>query len=132
MWVPRSLGSNKVDIRFILDFGAGFRDVPNETCGQGSAQSRSQQSLLSTGLQIHQAEASGFFELENLQTISPPFLSQKLRSNLRPEVLMLEFLFDPKNNVKDTNALLIAVLLLDLQEDYRHHVKRSVLRSAFR
>jgi dynein heavy chain, axonemal len=37
-------------------------------------------------------------------------------------------LFDPLNQIKTSQAILIAVSLMDLQEDYRYEVKRAFLR----
>lgn len=56
------------------------------------------------------------------------WLLQTMWPTVKSEIMLMDFLFTSKNRVKESEALLIIVLLLDLQEDYRHQVKRSVLR----
>lgn len=54
---------------------------------------------------------------------------------IRPEIILLDYLFNSiinRNRVKESQAILLAVLLLDLQEDYRYHVKRAILHSILR
>lgn len=53
---------------------------------------------------------------------------------IKPEIILLDFLFNPNNKYKVTenDAILLTVLLTDLQEDYRYHVKRAMLRFVLR
>lgn len=44
----------------------------------------------------------------------------------------MNYLFNPKNRVKESEAILIIVLLLDLQQDFRLAVKRSIMKFLLR
>ncbi|XP_053695545.1 dynein axonemal heavy chain 3 [Sabethes cyaneus] len=57
---------------------------------------------------------------------------EKLWPNVHPEVMLLDYLFDPEHNVRRDQAVYLTILLMDLQEDYRYHVKRSFLRHILR
>ncbi|XP_058823709.1 dynein axonemal heavy chain 3 [Topomyia yanbarensis] len=57
---------------------------------------------------------------------------EKLWPNIYPEVMLMDFLFDPEHNVHRDQAVYLTILLMDLQEDYRYHVKRSFLRYILR
>ncbi|KAL1398756.1 hypothetical protein pipiens_008712 [Culex pipiens pipiens] len=57
---------------------------------------------------------------------------EKLWPNIHPEVILLDYLFDPEHNVHRDQAVYLVILLMDLQEDYRYHVKRSFLRYILR
>ncbi|XP_055637886.1 dynein axonemal heavy chain 3 isoform X3 [Toxorhynchites rutilus septentrionalis] len=57
---------------------------------------------------------------------------EKLWPNINPEVILLDYLFDPEHNVHRDQAVYLVILLMDLQEDYRYHVKRSFLRYILR
>lgn len=39
----------------------------------------------------------------------------------------MDYLFDAKNHITESEAVLLIVLLLDLQEDFRYAIKRSIL-----
>lgn len=54
--------------------------------------------------------------------------NQKLWPNIKPEIILMDYLFDSKNHINENHATLIIALLLDLQEDYRYFVKRSFLK----
>lgn len=57
---------------------------------------------------------------------------EKLWPNIKSEVMFMDFLFNPENRIRREVAVMIVCLLLDLQEDYRYHVKRGFLRSILR
>ncbi|XP_036671579.3 dynein axonemal heavy chain 3 isoform X3 [Drosophila suzukii] len=46
---------------------------------------------------------------------------------LPPEVILMDYLFVGDRGVRQDLAILIIVCLIDLQEDFRHHVKRNFL-----
>ncbi|XP_055373574.1 dynein axonemal heavy chain 3 [Condylostylus longicornis] len=48
--------------------------------------------------------------------------------NVLSETMLINYIFDIPNNVPRSQAILIAVTLIDLQEDYRYEVKRALLR----
>uniref|UniRef100_A0A336M3T0 CSON009294 protein n=1 Tax=Culicoides sonorensis TaxID=179676 RepID=A0A336M3T0_CULSO len=52
----------------------------------------------------------------------------KLWPNVHPEVMLLEFLFNPENKIPKHLAAYLIVLLMDLQEDYRNHIKRGFIK----
>ena len=54
---------------------------------------------------------------------------RKLWPNISVEVIFMDFLFNPENKIKRDVAVYIICLLLDLQEDYRDHVKRGFLKN---
>lgn len=71
----------------------------------------------------------------HIYTDDPPRpLAQMLWPEIKPEIILLDFLFNPNNKYKVTenDAILLTVLLTDLQEDYRYHVKRAMLRFVLR
>lgn len=47
-------------------------------------------------------------------------------------MLLMNYLFNPRNQVKESEAILIIVLLLDLQQDFRLAIKQSLLRFLLR
>ncbi|EDV95581.1 GH15699 [Drosophila grimshawi] len=47
---------------------------------------------------------------------------------LPPEVILMDYLFVGERGIRLDVAILIIVCLIDLQEDFRYHVKRSFLR----
>lgn len=51
---------------------------------------------------------------------------------VKSEIILLNYLFNPKYKVKESEALLIVVLLLDLQEDFRLAIKLSTMRFLLR
>lgn len=53
---------------------------------------------------------------------------QKIWSNIYPEIILMDYLFNPINNIKEDKATLIITLLIDLQEDYRFYVKQNFLK----
>ncbi|XP_037908989.1 dynein heavy chain 3, axonemal [Hermetia illucens] len=53
---------------------------------------------------------------------------EKLWPGIYPEVMLMDYLFNPEHHVREDEAVLIISCLIDLQEDYRHHVKRAFLR----
>ncbi|XP_062562978.1 dynein axonemal heavy chain 3 isoform X3 [Armigeres subalbatus] len=57
---------------------------------------------------------------------------EKLWPNIYPEVILLDYIFDPEHNVHRDQAVYLTILLMDLQEDYRYHVKRSFVRYILR
>lgn len=57
---------------------------------------------------------------------------EKLWPNVYPEVILLDYIFDPEHNVHRDQAVYLIILLMDLQEDYRYHVKRSFVRYILR
>lgn len=57
---------------------------------------------------------------------------QRLWPTVKPEIILMDYLFDGKHKVNESEAALIAVLLLDLQQDFRSAVKRSVLMNLLR
>jgi dynein heavy chain, axonemal len=54
---------------------------------------------------------------------------EKLWPNIKSEIMFMDFLFNPENKIRREVAVMIICLLLDLQEDYRYHVKRGFLRN---
>lgn len=54
---------------------------------------------------------------------------EKLWPNIKNEVIFMDFLFNPENKIRREVAVMIICLLMDLQEDYRYHVKRGFLRN---
>uniref|UniRef100_A0AAG5CMI6 Uncharacterized protein n=1 Tax=Anopheles atroparvus TaxID=41427 RepID=A0AAG5CMI6_ANOAO len=57
---------------------------------------------------------------------------EKLWPNIYPEVILMDYLFDPDHGVQRDQAVYFVILLMDLQEDYRYHVKRAFLRYILR
>lgn len=47
-------------------------------------------------------------------------------------MILMDYLFDSAHRIKETEAILIAVLLFDLQQDFRSTVKCSMLRHLLR
>lgn len=52
--------------------------------------------------------------------------------DIPPEIILLDYLFNPENKVPKHTAVYIIVLLLDLQEDFRYHIKRGFIRYLLR
>lgn len=57
---------------------------------------------------------------------------QKLWPSIKSEMILMDYLFDPKHKVNESEAALIAVLLIDLQQDFRTTIKRSILMDLLR
>lgn len=57
---------------------------------------------------------------------------EKLWPNIKSEIMFMDFLFNPEHRVRREVAVMIVCLLLDLQQDYRYHVKRGFLRTILR
>lgn len=57
---------------------------------------------------------------------------QILWPNVKSEIILVDYLFDPKHKIKETEAVLITVLLMDLQQDFRATLKRHLLKSLMR
>lgn len=53
---------------------------------------------------------------------------QKAWPNVKLEVMLMDFLFNPENKIKREVAVMIICLLMDLQEDYRFNAKRGFMR----
>lgn len=53
---------------------------------------------------------------------------EKLWPNVKREVMLMDFLFNPENKVRREVAVMIICLLMDLQEDYRFNTKRGFMR----
>lgn len=53
---------------------------------------------------------------------------EKLWSGVKPEAMLMDFLFNPENKIRRELAVMIIGLLMDLQEDYRFNVKRGFMR----
>lgn len=52
--------------------------------------------------------------------------------NIKDELILMHYLFSPKYRVKNSEAILIIILLLDLQEDFRFFIKQSIMRFLLR
>lgn len=46
--------------------------------------------------------------------------------------MLLDYLFNPDNQVPIEKATLIITLLIDLQDDFRYHTKRAFLKFILR
>ncbi|XP_030372078.1 dynein heavy chain 3, axonemal [Scaptodrosophila lebanonensis] len=57
---------------------------------------------------------------------------EKQWPKLPPEVILMDYLFGGDHNVRQNIAVLIIVCLIDLQEDFRYHVKRAFVRYLLR
>ncbi|XP_055840841.1 dynein axonemal heavy chain 3 isoform X1 [Episyrphus balteatus] len=53
---------------------------------------------------------------------------EKLWPHVYPEVILMDYLFNSDHRVQQDAAILIISCLIDLQEDFRYHVKRAFLR----
>lgn len=60
------------------------------------------------------------------------FISKLLWPNIKPEIILLDYLFDTKNHVRESEAILIIILLIDLQEDFRYAIKNSIMKFLLR
>lgn len=58
--------------------------------------------------------------------------SKVLWPNVKPEIILMDYLFDQSNRIKESEAVLLIILLLDLQEDFRYAVKRSIVQFLLR
>lgn len=58
--------------------------------------------------------------------------SKVLWPNVKPEIILMDYLFDQSNRIKESEAVLLIILLLDLQEDFRCAVKRSIVQFLLR
>lgn len=67
-----------------------------------------------------------------MQTDYVDFRVQISWPRVKSEIILLNYLFNPKYQVKENEALLIIVLLLDLQQDFRLAIKRSTVRFLLR
>lgn len=52
---------------------------------------------------------------------------QRRSPNTPAEIMLMDYLFNAKNQVNENEAVLLIALLLDLQEDFRYAIKRSIL-----
>lgn len=52
--------------------------------------------------------------------------------NIKDEIILMHYLFSSKHQVKESEAILIIILLLDLQEDFRFSIKQSIMRFLLR
>ncbi|XP_035775701.1 dynein heavy chain 3, axonemal-like [Anopheles albimanus] len=57
---------------------------------------------------------------------------EKLWPTIYPELILMDYLFDPDHGVPRDQAVYFLILLMDLQEDYRYYVKRTFLRYILR
>uniref|UniRef100_A0A1B0EXW2 AAA+ ATPase domain-containing protein n=1 Tax=Lutzomyia longipalpis TaxID=7200 RepID=A0A1B0EXW2_LUTLO len=48
--------------------------------------------------------------------------------NIHPEVMLMDFLFNPDRQIRPETATMIMSLLMDLEEDYRNAIRRYVLQ----
>lgn len=53
---------------------------------------------------------------------------EKLWPEIKLEVMLMDFLYNPENKVRREKAVMIICLLMDLEEDFRYSVKRSFMR----
>lgn len=53
---------------------------------------------------------------------------EKLWPEVKSEIILMDFLFNPENKIRRETAVMIICLLMDLQEDYRFNVKRGFMR----
>lgn len=53
---------------------------------------------------------------------------ENLWPNVKMEVMLMDFLFNPENKIRREVAVMIICLLMDLQEDYRFSIKRNFMR----
>jgi dynein heavy chain len=53
---------------------------------------------------------------------------ERLWPEIKSEVMLMDFLFNPENKVRRETAVMIISLLMDLQEDYRYCIKRALVR----
>lgn len=60
------------------------------------------------------------------------FCGQMLWPNVKAELILVDYLFNPMHKIKESEALLITVLLMDLQQDFRATLKRRLLKSMLR
>lgn len=60
-----------------------------------------------------------------------PLYVQKLWPSIAPEVILMDYLFESKNQIPESKATMTIALLLDLQEDFKYHVKLQFLRYIF-
>lgn len=49
-------------------------------------------------------------------------------SGIKDEIILMNFLFSSKHLVRESEAILLIILLLDLQEDFRFAIKQSTLK----
>jgi dynein heavy chain len=57
---------------------------------------------------------------------------EKLWPGIKLEVILMDFLFNPENKIRREIAVMIACLLMDLQEDFRYNIKRGFMRNILR
>lgn len=57
---------------------------------------------------------------------------EKLWPNVKMEVMLMDFLFNPENKIRREFAVMIVCLFMDLQEDYRFNIKRGFMRNILR
>jgi dynein heavy chain len=54
---------------------------------------------------------------------------KKLWPDVKMEVMLMDFLFNPENKVRREIAVMIICLLMDLEEDFRYSIKRHFMRN---
>lgn len=53
---------------------------------------------------------------------------ERLWPEIKSEVMLMDFLFNPEHKIRRETAVMIISLLMDLQEDYRYCMKRALMR----
>lgn len=53
---------------------------------------------------------------------------EKLWPEIKLEVMLMDFLYNPENKIRREVAVMIICLLMDLQEDFRYSMKRNFMR----
>jgi dynein heavy chain, axonemal len=53
---------------------------------------------------------------------------ERLWPDIKLEVILMDFLYNPENKIRREVAVMIICLLMDLQEDYRYSIKRNFMR----
>lgn len=53
---------------------------------------------------------------------------EKLWPEIKLEVMLMDFLYNPENKIRREVAVMIISLLMDLQEDFRYSIKRNFMR----
>lgn len=53
---------------------------------------------------------------------------ERLWPEIKNEVMLMDFLFNPENKIRREVAVMVVSLLMDLQEDYRYSIKRALMR----
>lgn len=53
---------------------------------------------------------------------------EKLWPEIKLEVMLMDFLYNPENKIRREVAVMVICLLMDLQEDFRYSMKRNFMR----